>query len=612
MKKILSYIISLAVSLLAVMSCQKQPTEDKSSIKISAEKICFESGEGQSIAVGVECEGEWEIQDYTEGMKIWLEPDALKGKGNATVNFKTIEFNPYDKKRMAVLKFVSGKASSLLTITQISDPERTINLSEDLLEFGGELGTKTLEVLTAKNWEIDTCVTPIPSWLAVSAKSGQGRQNVSVSTVEVNEEIDPRSCVLDFRIDREHVASLAVIQAPGIEMSISTDSLDFNAAGSQTKQLDVFCNSTTKQWTIEGYNTQVMEWLSLDITSGVGNKTLTFKTLGKNEDLTKIAHMTVRLDAKRYLNFTVSQASGLEISVAPAKIDFGGNEAESQTAVVTTNTSKYEWAIEGYTEDVQSWLEIDVVRAKALSKAITIKTLGPNTSGNVRKAELVVKLSEGVEAKLIVSQDKKKAGLKIISWTGNKDTQTITAPSGKDYNYFLYTTDTDPSKNPVWTDGPGGKTEFTGYFKTTRDYVFAMDTTATMGSSYTLELGPSTDETKCFYGNMQVHGYVGYRTRNAYIKIPAITGYKLTGAKVLCGNAADKAKSVTFSTDKSITSGTATTAANVLEGKAQLTLGKPTPVDVSFTTTQAGVEYYLFIVQDRLITGFTLTYTEVQ
>jgi len=614
MRKVISIITVAWISAFCLVSCQKDSSgeQKQDKISISKEKLFFNWGEGQTESVSVECKGDWHIENFTEGMKVWINPDALQGSGNGIINFRTFEFNPYDEKRMAVLKFVSGKASCTLVITQLPDPDRSISLSDDELDFGGALETKTLEIFTAKSWVVDIEATPVPSWLKLSEKSGYSGKSIEVSTIEVNEEIEPRSCQLDFRIDRVHSASLTVTQAPGIELKIDKNELNFTAEGGEQQTLNVSCNSPTKQWTVEGYNTEVQQWLGLDITKGIGDKTLSFTTLGKNNDLTKTAYLTIRLDSKRYLDFTVTQASGLEISVSPEKLDFGGNEADSKSVVVTTNTDKYAWEVEGYTEDVQKWLKLDVVSAASLSKQITVSTLGANTTGSDLNAELKFKLTDGVEATLNVCQEKKQAALKIISWTGDSKEQTITAPAGKDYNYLPYTTGSDPSANPVWTDGPDGPEMCTGYFKYTRDYVFKMDKTANVGSSYTLELGASTPETKCFYGNLKVHGYSGYRTRNAYVKIPAIPGFKLTGVKVICGNAADKANSVAIATNTSISATTAPTAANVLEGKSQLTLGKPTPVNVSFTKTEANTAYYLFITQDRLITGFTLTYSEAE
>lgn len=507
-----------AMVLFTLCSCGKQ-TAAEDTIVLSAERMDFESGKDQVESLAVQCNGQWQLEGYSEGVKGWMEIDLQHGSGNATIHFKTIEFNPYDVRRMAVLNFVCGKAKATLVISQLPDYERSISLSENVLEFGRELATKTIEVNTAKEWSIDTEATPVPSWIKLSPSSGEGKTTVSISTIEENTELFTRTCKLDFRTDRVHAVTL-----------------------------------------------------------------------------------------------TVSQESNLEISVSPATLEFSGNEAQTLSAVVTTNTDKFEWTLNGYTEDVKAWLDIDIVKASAFSQTVTFRTLGANATGKVLSAELAFAISEDVTATLQVAQAKKDAVKKVISWTGVSGTQTITAPQGAGYKAFPYTTGSDPSKSPSWTDGPDGEEFATGYFKITRNYVFAMDSSANVGETYTMELGPSSldSSVKNFYGNLKIHGYTGYRTREAYIQTPAIKGYKLTGVKVLCGNAADKANSVTIGTDRAISTGSAVTAANVLEGKALLTLGKPTPVDVTLTTTEPNTSYYVFILQDRLITGYTFTYTEAE
>ncbi len=224
-------------------------------------------------------------------------------------------------------------------------------------------------------------------------------------------------------------------------------------------------------------------------------------------------------------------------------------------------------------------------------------------------------ITEGVEATLIVTQAQKAAAQKIISWAGASGVVSITAPEGATYKAFPYSEQSEPTgAATVWYDGVGGEVINTGaYTRITRDFVFQMSGSANVGETYTLELGPCASTTeKTGYGNLKIHNWTGIRGRNFYIKAPAIKGFRLTQVDATCGNAADRATSVTLGTSTAVTSATKSTATNVVDGYAQLTFGKPTPVQMTLTSTEPNTEYYLFFVADRLVSGFTFTYSEVQ
>ncbi len=310
--------MALAALLAVAVSCDNPvEPEKRDEIKLSTSSLEFVCDQGQSGSVEVLTEGEWVIKDYSDGMKAWLEIDATSGTGNAVVNFKTVETNPYDSKRMAVLSFVSGDAVAKLVIKQYSDPERSVSLSEDLLAFGGPLDEKTFKVVTSKAWSIDESESVIPSWLSFSQTSGSGMEEITVKTLEMNEEIDTREASICVRIDRVHSATLTVSQAPGVEFSISSRSLSFKASEAETQTLTVKCNSSTKVWNVVGYDDSVKSWLSIDKLSGTGDADIHIQTLGLNNDLTKETTLQVKIDEKRCIDLTISQASGITISVEP-------------------------------------------------------------------------------------------------------------------------------------------------------------------------------------------------------------------------------------------------------------------------------------------------------
>ena len=596
------------MSLLALSACQETdepeaPVLNGDEISVSGKSLMMEAEQGSTVSVEITTEGDWYLSGITDGVKQWLAASPEQGHGNATVTFTGIEFNPYEKERIAVMTFHSGDAQTSIVIRQASDLERCITLSEETLEFDGTVGQqKTITLNTTKPWMTEGYSQEVSEWLHLSATSGETGGELTVTTSGLNEEMTPREAVITFRIDRVHSAQLTVSQACGIELSLEKTYFDFSAAGNETQTLPIRCNAVTKSWVIEGVD-EVQEWLSFSATSGVGDTDVKITTKSANQDAERKASFVVRVDEVNQVGFVVSQRPSVEISVTPDALVFSGGAGESKSVTVTSTTASMDWYIEGYTEDVKKWLRIDTETASALETTVNISTLGVNASSEALSATIRFHLTDDIYDELTITQSIKPLDTYVITWKAGSDVDSPTIKGG----------DMSPHSGFPWVDAWAGTKKFTngkGGDVIDESASYAVTATWLFQDAVTkewipLEMGPIREPTTniaVYYANP---GTPVIRWAWSYIKIPAKAGYRLTHVKMTSINAASSAALV-LGTDKSASNGFIEESAN------RVTFGKNDPLDRELSTAEAGTDYYLGCILERQIDSFEFTYTEVR
>ena len=422
MKKFLLFISVAAI----VFACtpnetpenQKPVEETERSITLSAERLDFASGSGESKSIDITTDGDWSISGYTEGVKDWLEIDVLSGDGNATVRLSSIELNPYDTKRMAVLVFNAGSASASLLVQQYPDPERTVSLSVDRVEFGGPADEQhTVTVVTSKAWTLDGYTEEIKSWLEVSPVSGDAGSEVTLKTLDINEDNVNREVSLCFRIDRVNATVLTVSQAPGLELSVESDNIHLDCEAGSKGTLTIHSNSKTKDWRIEAVT--ACDWLTLSKTSGRGDDSVDFTANSRNDGLVREASFTLVLDEGHSVPFTVVQGSSLEIHVTPSDLVFPALVPGQKEVSVTVSVDNVQWTLQGYTAEVKEWLSVDTKSYTGAEKTVSITTLGTNMQTVDRTATLRFAITDEIYADLTITQEAVKIVDKVIEVTVN-------------------------------------------------------------------------------------------------------------------------------------------------------------------------------------------------
>ena len=397
--------------------------ETSDSISLSTDKAEFASSSGETKQIEVTASGEWSVSGYTEGVQQWLLADIISGKGNDTVSISSIELNPYDTKRMAVLVFKCGKASASLLVQQYPDPERTISLSADQVDFSGPLGeTETVNVVTAKAWTLEEYPDEVKSWLSISPESGTSGAEITLKTLDINEDILPREARVCFSIDRVNKAWLTITQAPGLELSVDNDHVHLDFEAGSKSVLSIHSNSKTKDWRIIA--DEIPSWLSFSKTSGRGDASVEITALSRNDGLVKNAAFSLVLDELHSLPFTVEQGSSLEIHVTPSSLTFPALVPGQKEVVVSATTDALTWTLQGYTDEVKTWLSVDTDSFSGLEKIVKISTLDVNMDTEPRIATLRFQFTEGVYADLSIVQEGVKIVDKVIEVNFNSTNAT--------------------------------------------------------------------------------------------------------------------------------------------------------------------------------------------
>ena len=398
--------MTMATALIVLSSCADSvtlPDVEQNEISLSESQIEFAYVSGGSADICVRTAGEWYVEGMTEGIQTWLSLSETEGSDTTVVRIQCNEENLYSTMRLAVLTFKAGDASANVVVRQVADPQRTVDLSVDLVAFSGKTGEESVVVLeTSKAWTIEGYTDEVKSWLQMTPSSGEGGGEIRLQTISVNEGPAVREAVIGFRIDRINCVWLKVVQQVFVE---------------------------TRQ----------------------------------------------------------------------------------------------------------------------------------------------------------------------ILW----EASPFKAPEGAAYDEFPYYKEYQFSETGIFYDGKDGEQTAVGSVREVRTYLIQNVGTADW---IPIEFGPVVgmyDKPLTYYCN---NGNPNIRASNAYIKIPAIEGFRLTHVNLISGNAASKLCITISSDDK---------GRNEIEDCKSLSFGKPDPIDVEFTETQVNTPYYVVTDSDRQINSFKFTYTKV-
>ena len=308
------YIILLTAFALGILqSCDKNEeniSKNEVNLTLSEQTVIFECGAGQSTTVSVQSDKEWTINGITDGVLRWLEVEYLGEAGESVVHVNCIEANPFEEKRVAMLDFViDGKVKETLMISQYSDPDRTVSLSVDRLDFSAVSGEeKTFTVVTNKEWAIEDYTDEVAAWVEVTPTSGAGVSEVKVKMLSPGSEFENRSVELGFRIDRVHCAYLHIFQKASSEITLSSDLVSLKSQAEASATLTVLSTSSSLEWQVEGYTEEVQEWLLINPLKGLGSQDVRFTAITENEsDMRRTVELRFRLTENLYADVLVAQ-----------------------------------------------------------------------------------------------------------------------------------------------------------------------------------------------------------------------------------------------------------------------------------------------------------------
>ncbi len=213
--------MAMAIAFIVLSSCADSvalPDVEQNEISLSENQIEFAYTSGGSADICVRTAGEWYVEGMTEGIQTWLSLSETEGSDTTVVRVQCNEENLYSTVRLAVLTFKAGDASANVVVRQVSDPQRSVGLSVDMVDFSGKAEeVSVVQLETTKSWTIEGYTDDVKSWLQVTPSSGEGGGEIRLQTISVNEGPAVREAVIGFRIDRINCVWLTIVQQVFIE-----------------------------------------------------------------------------------------------------------------------------------------------------------------------------------------------------------------------------------------------------------------------------------------------------------------------------------------------------------------------------------------------------------
>ena len=186
-----------------------------------------------------------------------------------------------------------------------------VNMNGDII-ISGDATSANISVNADCGWTI----SDVPSWLSLSAISGDGDTDVGVTLTANPSSINERSATLLLSTVNGLKRQFKVIQSKGTEvLSLNTDSLKFISDG-ESKKLSIQNNS---EWKVLGGE----DWFSIDKTSGTGSQDINVTVNKNTTEEDRLAILTVQGVNKS--SKVVIYQSGVKttLSVSPIAIKTG-------------------------------------------------------------------------------------------------------------------------------------------------------------------------------------------------------------------------------------------------------------------------------------------------
>ena len=188
--------------------------------------------------------------------------DKLNGSSGETISTITVpEYQGLEDRTQSFKVVVDGKEVFVNVQQKAFKPSLTTN--KQVVPFTQEVLTQSLQITSNFNWEARTD----SSWFTLSQTEGnKGTTTIEISTSSIDSPSENRNGTINFYFGDAFVTAITVKQEFEVIFEVSTTSIDMTEE--LTTSIDITSNV---DWTCEVDGT----WISVDIVSGFGNKTIT-------------------------------------------------------------------------------------------------------------------------------------------------------------------------------------------------------------------------------------------------------------------------------------------------------------------------------------------------
>lgn len=328
----------LPVAVLTLVSCGSEDEIPAGVIpsneffKIVGDTITID-GQATETSFSVTADCAWSI--VTNGWSdLHATPD--RGEGNQTVKIVT-STNDTPQMRKGTLTITTNEGiTKVITVQQLAGNIQ-LDVSSRELNFGINGGSTEVAVTSNTIWT----VAGGTDWCRVDKTSGTGNAAFTV-TADKSDEKKERNATFSITAQGSTTPITINVSQSNKEMtlSVSPESLSFDATGEQKKALDIICND---RWTA----TVSHDWLVIDQITGSNDATIQVSCTNNSTKAERSGIVTIECSGLKK-TVTVTQLNfNVQFSIYPTELPEFPATGGTQTITVVSNTG---WDVSGGTD----------------------------------------------------------------------------------------------------------------------------------------------------------------------------------------------------------------------------------------------------------------------
>lgn len=485
---------------------------------------------------------------------------------------------------MEIKRFLSAVAIlfALAACDDVPEPVPTLTLNSKSIEFGPSEGSREIPVECSVGWSVAVDSASV-AWLTAEKKDGNILLNVSANeTIELRNgsvylTAGPKNCVI------------SVLQN-GIDLSASAskDTVSFPVTGGSVV-LDL---ESSVDWRFDSS----VDWLASDVSRGPSGKSTVTLTVLPSDDFSSRTGFAKFCFGMKTLTTVVAVQDPFVISTSLSKKSLEAPTAGGETLV--EYTSNYPW-----TATADKWITLSPDSGEASDAAQSLSVTFEEASALERSGKIIF-VAGNVRDTVVVHQDK-----------------ALAKPIVMEINLFDSSTGKHSSKLAIKESivASVAQSYDKGVVKLT--LVHYPDYSLEYYSSY---IGPLMNGAS---GLITAPAIVSGKTTNAirptegfaYIKFPAISGFKLDKVEIVSPNVASS--NTDFPTYITPTYGSSNAEAKAAAVTPVINLSRNSTAVYNLSGSVDNTSYYLFMepnggtsttANGYLISSITLTYNPVK
>jgi len=332
------------------------------SFDVSAQSLIFEDV-ASSKSIDITADENWQVQNSNP----WISVSSMSGSGNSSINI-SVDDNPVESSREGTIDITMIDKTISVTILQKAKVF-SADIDSKSLTFPAAGGSSKLDVTSNTSWTL----SDYPSWITLSATSGNGNATVKVTATE-NTSAEQRTSQMYLTIDGKTNKTAVSLTQYGKSITVSPTSLAFTSSGS-TQNVTVTSDGKWEASTSDS-------WITLSPSSATGNGTLKVSVTENMSVNTRSGSITISMGGK---DTTIGVTQGSKsFGLTPSSLTFTDKSGSRSVAIETDGT----W---NATSNA-SWISVSPTTASGNSTLLVNVT--ENTSSSERTGSVSVTMGD--------------------------------------------------------------------------------------------------------------------------------------------------------------------------------------------------------------------------